>query len=206
MKEKLQKIENHWLWKWLKKNSAPIIIILMALGLIVSLCLPFLSNKTNEETYISKRPDVKIKSVYLKTNYYQEYNGPMSYALKFFIPIRNEGDTTAYNVEIKRKDLELVEGVYTLTNPSLQTIYTNSPFDLKPRELIEDTIFIDEAPAYMQKVMSGEESISLKYEIRFYADGKSKCEPFVYQYEIKFTKGQFQNDSVRENLNHEIKP
>lgn len=205
MKEKLENIENYWLWKWIKKNSVQLLVLIGILGLLIAAATYFLPNKSNETIYTSKRPNVKIKSIYLKTYYYQEYNGPMSYALKFFIPIRNEGDGTAYDVEVKIKDLELVEGLKNLSTPALQTIYTNSPFDLKPGEMIEDTIFIDEAPAYMQKVISGEKAFLLKYEIRFYADRKLKREPFVYKYEIKFTKGQFQNDTVRENLNWEIK-
>lgn len=183
--------------------TAIVSVLLAIITIIISLHSCQQTNN-NETTYTSKRPNVKIKSVLLKTIHYQEYNGPMSYALKFNIPIRNEGDATAYDVNIKRKDLGLVEGTYTLTTPSLQSIYTSSPFDLRPRERIEDIIFIDEAPAYMQKVMNGEKSITLKYEIRFYGDKKSKNEPFIYEYETEFTKGQFQN--VRESLRQDIKP
>jgi hypothetical protein len=105
-----------------------------------------------------------------------------------------------------KKELRLVRGPFDLNTPSLQTLYTSSPFDLKPRVLIEDTIFIDENPTLMYKVLNGEESFSLKYEIHFYVDKKVKRDPFVYEYETKFTKGQFQvvYESLRQETSNSI--
>jgi len=194
------------LWIQLKRNANAIIAICAIGALIISLYALFQGDHKEEKTYTSKRPNIKIKSVYLKTIPYRASDGSQSIALKFFIPIKNEGDITAYKVEIKKKELDLVRGDYNLDTPSLQTRHTSAPFNLKPGQMVEDTIFIDESPAYMQNVSNGEKTISLKYEICFYADSKSKSDPFVYKYEISFTKGQFQSDSVRESVHQEIKP
>lgn len=193
------------LWIWIKRNAVAVIAVCAVLTLVIYFFTSVQNNNKNEEIYISKRPNVRIKSVYFKTIPYQASADSQSIALKFHIPIRNEGDTTAYNIEIKKKELGLVRGHFALSTPALQTIYTNSPFDLKPRKTIEDTIFIDESPVNMQQVLSGEKSFSLKYEIWFYADKNSESEPFVYEYGISFTEGQFQSDSLYENVHQKIK-
>jgi len=205
---------------WTKRNANAIIAVCGVAALIFSIYTYVQKNKVNEETYTSnvqknkvneetyapKRPNLKIKSVYLKTIPYQAIDGSSSVALKFFIPIRNEGDATAYNIEIKNKELDLVRGDYDLSEPSLMSVYTNSPFNLEPGEAIEDTIFIDETPAHVQQIFKGDESISLKYEIWFYANKKSKKDPFVYKEKVIFTKGQFKYDSAYESVHRKIKP
>ena len=107
----------------------------------------------NEGEYVSKRPNIKIKTPYLKIYPYATSDGGQSMALTFYIPIRNDGNVTAYNVEIKRKDISLVRGSFHLDNSSLKSEYTCAPFDLKPKGIIEDTIFIDESPTNMQKIV-----------------------------------------------------
>jgi hypothetical protein len=91
--------------KWLRKYHKEIagltgigVLIVTIIG--VALSLP---SCRGEETYISKRPNIKIKSVYLKTIPYQAADGSQALALKFYIPIRNDGDATAYDVEIKKR-------------------------------------------------------------------------------------------------------
>jgi len=192
---------------WWRKNANAIIAICAVISLAIPIIAFITRTNSNEIRYdISVKPNVKIKSVYLKVYPYQEFNGPMSDALKFFIPIKNEGDATAYNIKIIKKELRLVRSPepYNLDTPSLQTLYTSSPFELKSGETIEDNIFIDETPANVEKVLNGEESFLLKYVIYFYADKKSKTEPFIYEYETKFSKSQFQ--VVSESLHQDIKP
>lgn len=193
MKDIFYKLESSWIWGWIKKNASVIVAICAIAGLIISIVTLIPRANVNEKGYTTpERPNIKIKSVYLKVIPYQESGETKSFALKFSIPIRNEGDATAYEVEIKRKELRLVRGQYDLKDSSLQTIYTSSPFYLTPSQTIEDIIFIDESPANMQKVMDGNESFLLTYEIHFYEDRKLKREPYIYEYQTKFSKGQFQ--------------
>ena len=201
MKEILQKLKSSWIS--IKRNANAIMAICAIVGLIISIISIIVlipRTNSNEKVYVSEEgpPDIKIKSVRLTIIPYQEYNGSLSIALKFYISIRNDGDTTAYGVTINKKTLRLLrsEEPFNLKDtPSLQTIYTSSPFNLKTSETIEDSIFIDESPTDMDKVMKGGGSFSLKYEIYFYnnkADEKLKRNPFIYEYETKFSKGQFE--------------
>lgn len=206
MKEFLQSIEKSWWWIWIKKEHTAILVICAILTLAIGIHSCFKGNNQSEEASISKRPNVKIKSVYYKSILYQESPTSKSEALNFFIPIKNVGDTVAYDIQIKKKVLGLVRGTYGLENSALQTLYTSVPFDLEPRKTIVDTIFIDESPAYMEKIMSGEKSITLEYEIHYYGDKNKKNEPFVYKYKVSSNKGIFQDESAEESLDFKIKP
>ncbi len=156
--------------------------------------------------YVSKKPDIKIKAVFYKSQIYPDSPTTQSEALNFFIPIRNEGDGTAYDVQIKKKVLDLVRGRFDLNTPSLKSVFTSTPFDLPPRQIIMDGIFIDENPTNMQKIMSGEKSITLEYEIRYYKDKVKRDEPFVYKYKNATIKGEFQDDGAEKSLAQELKP
>ena len=184
-------------WEWLKHNTGAVVattaIIMVILG-ILGLFFSYQANRKN-----GGRPNLKIKSVYFKRLPY----GNQSLALRFYIPIKNEGNATAYNIEIKEKFINLVAKRVGLNDSSVQTKYTSSPFYIKPRDTIEDTIFIDESPAYMKKVERGDAEISLEYRILFYAN-KKKDEPYEYQYRISYSKGKFHDK--KENLLHLVKP
>lgn len=204
LKEFLVKVEKSWGWIWIKKNSTGIMVILALVGLLIGIPQCF---KRSEETDMSKIPKVKIKSVSYKSHLYQESPTSQSEALNFVILIRNDGDTKAYDVQIRKKVLGLVGGTYdALSIPALRTLYTIAPFDLKPRQAIADTIFIDDSPANMQKVMSGEKSITLEYEIHYYGDRNKKNGPFVYKYKISSNKDIFENEKAEQSTDFKIKP
>lgn len=206
MKEFLQIIEKSWWWMWIKKEYKGILVICTIITLFISIHSCLKTNNQNEETSISKRPNVKIKSVYCKSTLYQESPTSQSVANYFVISIKNYGDATAYDVQIKKKVLGLVMGTFDLSTAALRTIYTIAPFDLEPRKAIGDTIFIDESPTNMRKIMSGEKSITLEYEIHYYGDKNKKNEPFVYKYKISSNKDIFENEKAEESLDFKIKP
>lgn len=109
MKEKFEQIEKHWFWIWIKNN----IVVLGFIGAIIAFLFPLVNRQHQEMlTSTSKKPNIKITSVSYKDQIYQEYNGPMSNAVNFFIAIRNEGDSNAYDVQIKKKVLGLPGGKY----------------------------------------------------------------------------------------------
>lgn len=204
MKEKFEQLEKHWFWIWIKNN----IVVLGCLGAIIvfllnSFLFP-LVNKQNQEILTSKKPNIKITSVSYKDQIYQEYNGPMSDAVNFFIAIRNEGDSNAYDVQIKKKVLGLPRGKYGLETPSLQTLVTNMRFDLPERKILMDSIFIDDTPANMQKVKNGEIPMTLEYEIIYYGDKNKRNGQYIYTYKNITTNGIFKEDTAEESLN--LKP
>jgi len=206
MKKILQGIKT--IWPWIEKHASAIkavcaltTLILFIVGGLFSCCLKY---RQSEQTYIARRPNIKVKSVYFKQYPYQQPDGSQSVALRFFIPIKNEGDITAYDVEIRKKEISIPRGHYNLSDSSLKSQYTSSPFDLKQRQTIEDTIFIDESPSDMQKISNGEESISLTYEIYFYADKRKNREPFIYEYKSSFNKGEL--ESLYENVQQVLRP
>ena len=187
-------------YKFLTDFHKPIISATAIIGTILTLIILLRSCQTsNDVTYSSKRPNVRIKSVSIKQI---PYNGS-DVALRFYIPIKNEGDATAYDIEIKKKVLSLIRGTFDLTFEALQSPLTRAAFDLKKRAMVEDTIFIDENATLLQQVMSGEKSIFLDYVIYYYANNK-KTEPYIYEYKAKFSKGEFQ--VLSENLRFEVKP
>ena len=195
------------LWMWMKENANVIVAICAIVALVVSIVALIPRANPNEKGYVSKRPNVRIKPVYFKTIPYQEAGGTKSYALKFFIPIRNEGDATAYEVEIEGKELDLVRGHFNFKDePSLRSIHTNAPFKLESGKAIEDTIFIDESPTGMDQILNGKKPITVEYKILFYADKKPKKDPFVYEYKarISFKEGKFQYEIVHERMHQEI--
>lgn len=185
--------------QWLKEHAA---VTIIAICTVITLPF-FIYFGFRSEIAGSKRPNLRIKSVYFKPI---PYGGGQSLALKFYIPIKNEGNATAYNIKIKEKFINLVGKRVGLNDSSLKTKFTSSPFYIKSRKTIEDTIFIDESPANMKKVEKGDAVISLEYKILFYADKNSKDEPYEYQYKIPYTKGKFQDDKKYENLQHLVKP
>lgn len=187
------------LWERYKRNVAALVGLVVIAGFIIATYGSCQVNKKEDVPRLA-RPDLEIHRLTLKPMPYPTSNGSQSVALQFFIPIRNEGDTTAYNIDIKKKVLVLPRGTFDLTDASLQTRYTNAPFDLQPRETIQDSIFIDESPAGMEEVRKGEKPITLEYEIYFYADKKSKKDPYVYKYKIPYSKGRFQYDKVDKNV------
>jgi len=204
MENRFYKIESSRVWKFLKNNAGAITALCAVLALIVSIVIP--SMIRDEKTYTAgvRNPKVKIKSVRLKTFPYQDGSKSGSVALKFYVTIKNEGSAIAYDVDIMKKEIKLVRGHYNLDDISLQSMYTSTPFNLKPNEIIEDNIFIDENPEYLQKVLNGNKSFVLKYKIQFYADETQKKEPYTYQYESKFSNGKFQ--VISESLHQDIKP
>ena len=176
--------------------------IITLLALTIPSC--FQKSRQSEETKHLGKPNVKIMSITYEGKQYQEYNGSMSEAVNFLIPIRNEGDGEAYDVQIKKKVLNLVRGTYDLSCPSLQTIFTATPFDLPERKIAVDTIFIDDTPKNMQSVSSGEKSISLEYEITYYGDKDKRNGKYLYTYKNFTTKGVFEEATAEESLN--LKP
>jgi len=195
-------------WGWLKHETGAVVAITAIVTVVLVILGLFFSCQANrrDEGLGSRRPDLEIHRLSLKPMPYPTSDGGQSVALQFFIPIRNEGDATAYNIDIKKKILFLPgrASTYDLTESSLQTLYTSSPFDLKPRQTIQDSIFIDETPEGMKKIRKGEKSIILEYEIYFYADKRSKRDPYVYKYKIPYTKGRFQYDKVDKKVLHLI--
>ena len=189
-------------WEWLKRNTGAVVAITAIIMVILGILTLFFSCQANRRDEVpgSRRPELEIHRLSLKPMPYPTSDGGQSVALQFFIPIRNEGNTIAYNIDIKKKVLVLPRGTYDLTDDSLQTVYTNSPFDLKPRQTIQDSIFIDENPANMEAIRKGEKEITLEYEIYFYADKGSKRDPYVCKYKIPYSRGKFQYDKVDKSI------
>jgi len=204
MRDKFQKIENHWLWIWIKRNAVPIGLIGAFLGFITIYFLIPIFNKQKPEAFSNKKPNVKITSVSYRGQIYTDSPTTQSEALNFLITMRNEGDTDAYDVQIKKKILGLPRGTYDLKEPSLQTLLTGTRFDLPERKIATDSIFIDETPASMQRVRNGEIPITIEYEITYYGDKYKRIGLFVYKYKNSTTNGIFEEDTAEESIN--LKP
>ncbi|MBU1808896.1 MAG: hypothetical protein KJ661_04995 [Candidatus Omnitrophica bacterium] len=204
MKEQFQTIENHWLWIWLKNNAIQLTIIgAVCVWISATFLLPLFQNIYDKAVHANTRPNIKITSVTYKGQIYQESPTSQSEALNFFIAIRNEGDASAYDVQVKKKILKLPRGTFGLRTPSLQTPITNTKFDIPERKVAMDSIFIDENPTNMQDVRNGKKSIALEYEIIYYGDKNKRIGPFVYKYQNSTTDGIFEESTAKERIDRE---
>lgn len=202
MREQFQKIENHWLWIWLKNNAIQLTIIgAVFVWLFATFLLPLFNNVYYKAVNTNARPNIKIVSVSYKGQIYQESPTTQSEAINFFIAIRNEGNANAYDVQIRKKILTLPRGTFNLKEPSLQTFLTNICFDLPERKIATDSIFIDENPINMEQVRNGKIPITLEYEILYYGDMYKRIGPFVYKYKNSTTNGVFEKETAQETIN-----
>lgn len=199
MSDIFQKIENNRAWIFMKNNYAVLVLIGGFFAFIVVYFVLPNFNKKNPETVISGKPNVKIISVAYEGKVYQESPTTKSEAINFRIPIRNEGDGEAFDVQIKQKILKLPRGTFTKTTPSLQTPFTITPFDLPERKIALDSIFIDDNPENMRQVKNGEKSIAIEYEIIYYAD-KNKKRGYIYTYKNSTTDGVFKEETAEESI------
>ena len=205
------KIKNYWanFIKSLIKHRtliATICVMVMAVCAVITLVCTVrgcCKNNIGETKAVFENPILGIKSPYIKIKPYGR-GDDKSVALEFHVPIRNDGDATAYNIDIKNKELKLVEKTLNLSDTSLRTKFTSSPFNIKPGDTVEDTIFVDESPLHMQLIYSGAREFVLKYKMQF-SDKRKKSAPYIYEYEAKMTGNPLKATILKDSQSQIIK-
>lgn len=173
-----------------------------ALSLIVTIStlifVGWQSYNLNRQTNILKQqfeleyiPVVRIGAISFNAVPYTETTSTPSIAVYFSIPIENRHGF-AYKVKIVEKTLDLrpTRDKYGLETPSLQSSLTNSTFDLSNGQIRYDKIGID--IPQLEKYLKGEESFTLQYRIEYKGMPEATKDIFIYDYQVAFTKGQFE--------------
>lgn len=197
MKNEFERLEKHWLWQWATRNLRLLVGIFALIGFIIIYFILPVFNKPTYKILADEKPNVKVMSVSYEGKVYQESPTTKSEAINFIIPIRNEGDGEAFDVQIKKKVLDLPRSTFDLSTSSLQTPITATPFDLPERKIVLDSIFIDDTPEHMQQVKSGKKLITIEYEIIYYSD-KNKKNGYIYTYKNFTTDGVFREDTAEQ--------